>query len=354
MVKKIASELKGKIQTVLGPISPETLGVTLPHEHIIANGTCWYVEPEGASDRAMSLKPVSTDFLWWLRYHFFQNRDDLVLDDEATAIKETSRFKIAGGSAICEVSNHGLGRDPEALARISRATGLHIVMGSGYYLRESMPDSFIEMTEKDITEQIVHDITVGAEDTGIRAGLIGEIGCSWPLDDREKKSLRAAARAQQLTGANLNFHPGQGEDSAREALDLLEKAGADPRRVTISHIDRAVREVKNRLELARRGATLEYDLFGREGYYPIHKRVVDMPNDATRINEIRDLIEAGFINQIFISHDIWNKTQLTRYGGWGYDHILRDVVPVMRAKGMTGEQIRTIMVDNPRRALTFI
>ena len=348
------SKLSGKIQTVLGLIEPDELGITLAHEHLIADGSCWYIEPACAGEKAMSLKPVSIDILWWLRYHFFENRDDLVISDEQTAIAEASRFKIAGGNSIVEVSSIGLGRDPQALAHISRASGLNIIMGSGYYMAASLPPDFDERNEESITEEIVRDITVGVDNTGIRAGLIGEIGCSWPLDPRELKSLKAAARAQHITGANLNIHPGQGEESTMEILDILEDTGADIKRTTISHIDRAVRDPKNRLKLAKRGCNLEYDLFGREGYYPIVVRLIDLPNDAMRINEIMQLIDAGFINQIVISQDIWNKIQLCKYGGWGYDHILRNVVPVMLAKGMTEEQIHTIMVDNPRKIFAFV
>lgn len=348
------SKLSGRIQTVLGTIEPDELGITLAHEHLIADGSCWYIEPASASEKAMTLKPVSIDILWWLRYHFFQNRDDLVISDEQTAIAEVYRFKIAGGNSVVEVSNIGLGRDPQALSRISRATGLNIIMGSGYYTAASLPPDFDKRSEESITEEIVCDITVGVGNTGIRAGLIGEIGCSCPLDPRELKSVKAAARAQQITGANLNIHPGQGEESAMEILNIVEDTGADIKRTTISHIDRAVRNPESRLMLAKRGCNLEYDLFGREGYYPIARRLIDLPNDAMRINEIMHLIDAGFINQVLISQDTWNKIQLCKYGGWGYDHILRNVVPVMLAKGMTEKQIHTIMVDNPQRTFTFV
>jgi phosphotriesterase-related protein len=97
---------------------------------------------------------------------------------------------------------------------------------------------------------------------------------------------------------------------------------------------------------------LEYDLFGREGYYPAAQRKIDLPNDHQRINEITDLIEAGYIGQILISQDIWNKTQRRKYGGWGYAHIMDNVIPVMKNKGMTDTEIRTIMVENPAKLFT--
>lgn len=348
------SELTGKVQTVLGPIAPEDLGITLPHEHLISDGSCWFVEPSETTEKAMVHHPVTLDILWWLRYHLFQNMDDLLLLDEQEAIKEAIRFKLAGGNSIVELSNIGLGRDPAALARISRATGLNVIMGSGYYLAVSHGPEMDAKTEEEITDEIVRDIMVGAGNSGIRSGIIGEIGCSWPLADNERKSLRAAARAQQLTGAALNVHPGQGEEAAMEIVKILGDAGADLTRTVIDHIDRAVRDPQDRIKLAKTGCYLEYDLFGREGYYPIHHRIIDLPNDAQRINEITELINKGYLNQMLISQDIWNKTQRCAYGGWGYAHILRDTIPVMRVKGMTEEQIHTIMVENPRRLLTFV
>ena len=348
------SQLTGKIQTVLGLIDPEGLGVTLPHEHLVSDGSCWYVEPGEASVKAMVHQPVSLDNLWWVRYHLFQNMDDLLFLDEQEAIDEAMRFKLAGGDSIVEMSNIGLGRDPAALARISRATGLNIIMGSGYYLDVSYGPEMDARSQEEITDEIVRDITEGVGSTGIRAGLIGEIGCSWPMTDNERKSLLASARAQQLTGAHLNIHPGQGEDAAMEIVQLLDKAGADLSRTTIDHIDRAVREPANRIKLAQTGCYLEYDLFGREGYYPTQHRVIDLPNDAQRINEIMELIDRGFLSQILISQDIWNKIQRCAYGGWGYAHIMRNTLPVMRVKGMTEEQIHSIMVENPRRVFTFV
>lgn len=234
--------------------------------------------------------------LWWIRCHWFQNRDDLLLFDEEEAVEEARRFRIAGGPSIVEMSNNGLGRDPEALARISRATGLHILKGSGYYLASSMPPDFHDRSEEEIAEEIVRDITEGVGGTGIKAGFIGEIGTSWPMDTREEKSLRAAVRAQQMTGAHLNIHPGQAEEAAWEIIRKVEEWGGDLRRVTIDHIDRAVRDPENRLRLARKGVMLEYDLFGREGYYPRHIRLIDLPTDHQRVNEIMDLIKEGFLH----------------------------------------------------------
>jgi len=237
-------ELTGKVQTVLGPILPEELGVTLPHEHIVCDGTCWFVEPSDATAKAMAHHPVTLDILWWLRYHFFQNWDDLQLLDEQEGIDEMLRFKYAGGNSIVELSSIGLGRNPMALARIGMATGLNVIMGSGYYIAASHGPDMDAKTEEEIAEEIVRDITEGVGKTDIRAGIIGEIGASWPITKNELKSLRAAARAQRITGAPLNVHPGQHEGACMEIVRILEDAGAD---LTRTVLDRGVLESNTHL-----------------------------------------------------------------------------------------------------------
>jgi phosphotriesterase-related protein len=351
-VKK--ANLAGKVQTVLGLIEPENLGITLSHEHIISDGSCWFMEPNEASEKAMAHHPVTLDILWWLRYHFFGNLDNLLMQDEQEAIEELAHYRLAGGNSIVEMSNIGIGRDPAALMRISRATGLNIIMGSGYYVALSHGPQMDSKTEDEITEEIVQDVFEGVGTSNIRSGIIGEIGCSWPLTDNERKSLRSAARAQRLTGAPLSVHPSLTEEFPTEILQILHDAGADLSRTVFCHMERTLGNLADRVKLAKTGCYLEYDTFGREGYCPWPFRIRDLPDNAQRIDEIRELIDKGYINQILISHDIWTKTQRRSYGGWGYGHILRDIVPAMLIRGMTREQINTIIIENPKRLLTFL
>ena len=354
------SELVGKVQTVLGITDPEQLGITLTHEHFLVHVSVWFEEPATCSERALSHQPVSLSNLGWVRYHYWDNLDNIVLMDEEIAINEGLRFKRAGGSTVVDMTNIGMARDPLALARISRATGLNIIMGSGYYVEEAQPQG-VKLTEEALTDEIVHDITVGVGNTGIRAGIIGEIGNSWPTRDRDKTLLRAVARAQKQTGAPVNIHPGRSPDSPFEIIEVLDNAGADISRVVMSHMERTISEHNNRVRLAKTGCYVEYDMFSWEGWFP--RRMVlsesnpiktDLPNDAERINQIMVLINEGFLNQILISHDMCMKHNLWHYGGPGYSHILDNVVPLMRKKGMPEETIRTILVENPKRLLQFV
>ncbi len=350
------SELSGKVQTVLGLIDGKDLGVTLTHEHLLIDGKCVFSEPEGASERALAYERVDWHNLSWLRYHPYENLDNVRLLDEQEAIDEAMLYKRGGGRTIVDVTIIGIGRDPNTLARISRVTGLNVVMGSGYYTATSHGPEISAISESEITKEIVRDITMGVGGTGIRSGLIGEIGCSWPLHDNERKVLGAAAKAQQQTGACLSVHPGRNRKAPFEIIGILEQAGADLSRVIICHIDARVRDHEGRLQLLKKGSVLEYDLWGWEGHFPTYWTAddyMDLPNDTQRIYEIRQLIEEGYVNQIILSHDICCKTRRVRYGGWGYAHILNYVVPMMRQRGITQEQIDTMMVSNPRRLLIF-
>jgi phosphotriesterase-related protein len=345
---------RGEVQTVLGPIDADDVGLTLPHEHLLIDlSVRFQLLDESTTARVMSKKPVSLEILGWLRFHLFENRDNLVLEDEAMAIKEACLFQRAGGKTIVDVTTWGLGRDPHALTRISRATGLNIVMGSGYYTMDSgCAEDLRVKTEDEIFEDLVQDLTVGTD--GIRAGIIGEIGAdSWPLDEREIKSLRASARAQRATGAALTIHPGRLEESPLQILLILDKAGADISRVIIEHLDRTAYSFASMLEMARSGCYLEFDCFSMEGYYPRRYGVFDIPNDAMRVNYIIRLIDKGYLNQILISTDTCMKARLFSYGGPSYAHIPDNVIPWMRAKGMPEDAIHTITVENPKRILTF-
>jgi phosphotriesterase-related protein len=346
----------GKAQTVLGPVDGGELGVTLAHEHILMDGSALYSEPSASSDKGMALKQVDWDALSWLRYHPFENMDNLRLLDEETMTAEVLHFKAAGGRTIVDQGNNGLGRDASALARISRITGLNVIMGSGYYTANSLSPNVFSKSVDEIAEEIVRDITDGVGATGIKAGLIGEIGTSWPLQEFEKKSLLAAAKAQKETGAPINIHPGRHSLGPITAARILVDAGADMTRVAFSHIDGRVRTHEGRLELARLGCYLEYDLFGYEGHFPTFpgSDPIDLPNDTSRIYEMRDLMDAGYLNQVLISHDIVCKTKLVRYGGWGYGHISNYVVPMMLKRGISREVIDTIMIENPRRFFSFV
>jgi len=350
------TELTGKAQTVLGVIDADSLGVTLPHEHLLIDMTARFVEPTEASEKRLAHEPVSLENLSWILLHYLSHADDLKVADEKLAIKEALLYKWAGGDTIVELTNIGIARDPLGLARIARATGLNVVMGSGYHLGLTRPPEFATKTEEEITEEIVRDIMVGVGDTGVRAGIIGEIGCSIPLEDSERKVLRASAAAQRRTGAALNIHPSKRDDLVLEIIKILGDTGADLHRTVISHVDFGFSQITLR-RLADAGCYLEYDAFGhaivlRSSVWS-EGRLLGLPSEVDRINEIKCLIDEGYLSHILISQDVCVKHNYVTYGGSGYAHILRNVVPVMRLGGISDDQIHTMMVENPKRVLSF-
>lgn len=232
---------------------------------------------------------------------------------------------------------------------------MNIVAGAGFYLDCVHPHDMKDRTEAELEHQMVKEVLEGFGDTGIKAGLIGEIGCSWPLTENEKKVLRAAARAQRRCGCALMVHPGRNVAAPMQILNILKEAEADMSRVIICHIDRTVHDWNVIREIAATGCVLEYDLFGAEiSYYPFASDIPGMPNDTQRIQWVKRLVEENFINQVVISHDIYTKHRLSAYGGHGYGHILKNIVPRMKTFGMSQIQIDQILKRNPQRLLTFV
>jgi len=345
--------LSGQAQTVLGPIAAEAMGVTLPHEHLFIDFEVMFKEPSGGSERGLARQPVSLANLGWVRQHFSSNLDNLQLLDEKVARDEALLFKHAGGQTFVDPTNRGLARDPLALARVARATGLNIIMGSGYYVAAAHPPDMDTRTVDDIAREIVTDLTVGVGDSGVRAGFIGEIGTTWPWAENEKKVVRAAVAAQRDTGAALMIHPGRHERLPLDIVDFLGREGADLGRTVMCHIERTIADPAVLLELAATGVYLEYDLFGLEtSYYP-YNPAFDMPNDGERMRQILFLIERGHLAQVLMSHDIAYKHCLTKWGGFGYHHLLVNVIPRLRAKGADDKTIQTLLVDNPRSAFAY-
>ena len=345
--------MAGQVQTVLGSIAPEAMGVTLPHEHLLIDFKVMFVEPATASDKGRAWEPVGLANLGWVRRHFNSNLDNLRLTDETLAADEIRLFKHAGGSTVVDPTPRTLARDPLALARIARATGLNVVMGSGYYVHASHPPDMDGKSVDDLAREMIADVTTGVGDTGVRAGLLGEIGTTYPWTENERKVLRAAIAAQRETGAPLMIHPGRHPRMPMELAEFVQKEGGDVRRTIMCHIDRTIADVAAVRDLAQTGIWLEYDLFGMEGAYYPYNPSFDMPNDGGRMAHVLALMEAGHADRLLLSHDIAYKTSLVAYGGYGYHHLLVNVVPRLRAKGVDDAGIERLLVDNPRRAFAF-
>ena len=343
---------RGLVQTVLGPVHPSELGATSTHEHIYIDFSFMYRPAQDSPAPELADAPISLENLGWLRRNYYSNRFNLRLTDVDTTIGEMRKYREAGGGAVVDATTAQIGRMPEALARISRESGVHIIMGSGFYVDAVHPEGMDQRTEEELAREIIGDIVDGVGGSGVRAGIIGEVGCTWPLAPNERKSLSAAAIAQGETGAAILVHPGRHPDAPLEILQLLEDCGADISRVIMGHLDRTVFELDAVLSIAASGCCLEWDLFGNEGsYYPLAE--IDIPSDAQRLDFIKRAVEAGYSDRVVLGQDIATKHRLVKYGGHGYGHILENIVPKMRRKGFSEDAIRAITVDNPARILAL-
>ena len=342
-------ELVGKIQTVLGPIAPQQLGRTLMHEHVL----CDIRAPQSRADNDLGPE-ITLETVWQLNYGRGVKRAGrkYMLDLEDIATREVRMMKHDGGDAIVELTCGGLSPDPAGLKRIAAGTGVHLIMGCGHYVNDYQDPRNHGRTVEDFAGEMIGQILHGAWGTEVCAGMIGEIGCSAPWTATEKRVMQAALIAASETGASINVHPGRDPDQPQEVADFIQAAGHPTDRIVISHIDRTIFDELRLLKLADSGVTIEFDLFGQESsYYGLSD--IDMPNDATRLRLIRALIEHGHLDRVVISHDICYRTRLTSFGGHGYGHIFRNVVPMMMKRGYSEEEVDAILVRNPRRLLTF-
>ena len=345
--------MTGRAMTVLGPVDAADLGVTLAHDHVLMDGSFMYVDPPSADDLPLAHQEISLQNRGWVAYHWTSSHHNVQLDSEELAIAELQRFVAAGGRTIVDPTNKGLGRDPAPLVRIAQATETNIIVGSGYYLGGTHPDDMSDRSVDEIAADIISDLTVGIDGTEVKAGLIGEIGCTYPWLPNEKKSLRAAVLAQRATGAPLMVHPGRDPNSPVEIAEIVADEGGDLSRTTICHIDRTCIDRGWLAEMAATGCYLEYDLFGNESsWYPPNPDV-DMPSDAERMDVVLWHFENGLQNQILLSHDIATKHRLHAFGGLGYDHLITNVVPRLRQRGLSETDVATLIIDNPATLLAF-
>lgn len=339
---------RGSIQTVLGPVSPDRVGPTLMHEHVLCDLT-----PLGLAAEAGERIEVRLDNLFEIRHHWTRHYGHHILDDRDVAASELARFRAAGGSAVVELTCEGIAPDPAGLADISRRTSLHIVAGCGPYVEAYLSPDLRNRSADAIAAAMVRCVDAGIDDSGVRAGVLGEIGLSTPCSPAELRALTAAALAQAATGAAINIHPPRTLIGTLQAIDVLRAAGADLERVIVSHVDRTLFDVEDMVRLADAGVTLEFDFFGIEStYYPFAD--IDLPNDGQRVRYIVELVRRGYTHQIAVSHDICTLTRLARYGGHGYAHVLEHAVPLMHRRGLGDEHIEQILVLTPRRLLTLV
>ncbi|MCE5190992.1 MAG: phosphotriesterase-related protein [Actinomycetia bacterium] len=334
-----------RVRTVLGEIDAADLGPTLFHEHLIINGSAAWRTPQLSDHEGWEVarKPVEIGFLGRLRNDPYLSLDNTRLDDVDLAVEEASRFKDAAGATIVEVTPPGAGRNPTVLAQIAERTGLNIVMGCGFYLERTHPASFEQMSVDDVADTIAHDVLEGVD--GVCAGVIGEIGVGLRFTPAEERSLRGAARAAARTAVPLVVHLPGWLRYGHRVLDVVEEEGADPNATVLAHMNPSHTDREYQHSLADRGAWLEYDMLGMELGYPGEGQ---SPSDAENAAAVTRLIADGYGRRLLLSHDIFIKTLLKHYGGFGYAHVLTGFAQRLEALGVSREVLLGILTDNPR------
>jgi predicted metal-dependent phosphotriesterase family hydrolase len=307
-----------RVVTVRGPVDPAELGATLAHDHVLIDAFAMYGE-------------ASADYAW-------------IVDDPAVAIDELARFRDAGGGAICDPTNVGLGREPVVLRAISEASSVHIVMGAGWYRERVYPAEIATTSTSALADRLVHELVEGVGETGIRAGFIGEIGTGrGAITPAEERVFRAAARAHRATGAPIMTHTTHFGELALEQLDLLAEEGVAPSSVIVSHLgDR--HGIASIRPIAERGAWLGVDNLGFvAGYASLESRA----------DNVAALWEAGFGARVLLASDICRTDQLVAHGGAGYAGVLTRFVPLLHERGLGDDQMRSMLVENPARAFGY-
>lgn len=333
------------IRTVQGDVPAGEVGPVLAHEHVIVDLSFRW-DASGHGDVAG--EAVSLETLQHVRRAQWALRDNLQLQDAGLAARELARYVAAGGDLVVEVSSRGIGRDVRALRWIVERSGARIVAGTGEYVAGSHPPGLAERTVEALAAEMVREITEGVGDTGIRAGVIGEIGAGQhPMADAERLVLRAAARASQTTGAAIVAHPAPGTESAFEVARVLLDSGADPSKVCIAHLDDRYRgDLGLFRRLAESGVRFGFDTFGREAYYRPRDR--QHPSDAERILALVALADAGLLGRVMLSHDLCMKLDLGAFGGTGHDHIQVGIIPRLRSAGLSDAEIGALTSTTAR------
>ncbi len=358
------------ILTVKGPISPESLGVTITHEHLFSNWEEKLEEPDHTQPNySSSEEPITLENISSIQKNPLQHRGNLRLDSVEDAIDEVDRFQAEGGGSIVEVTPKNTGMKPKKVRKVSEETGVSIIKGTAYYYYDSHPPKVETKTTKELATEFESDIEDGIGNTRVRAGIIGEIGFSRDPEksgvsawyNNEEKVLRAGCIAAYKTGVPICIHPPQERDPtyppsirAEAIVDICENEGISPDQIIICHMDQSMwvdNDIDQLAALADRGVFIEFDLFGHSRY--MFEEHDAQPSDWDRIDRIKTLIEKGYADKILLSHDIFLKHWRVKYGGFGLVHLLNTIIPAMKDQGISDETIEQLFINNPKYALTI-
>jgi phosphotriesterase-related protein len=312
------------VMTVRGPVPATDLGFTLPHEHVLID--------------LVRIFPANM-----LAF-------DVQLIDEEVALDEVGRFVRAGAAtglapgrpALVDVTTDArMGRDPAALKRIAEALDLHLVMGCGRYREPWYEPDLGQVSTAELADRLTAEIEHGVGESGIRPGIIGELGADRDfVSPAEERVLRAGARAHLRTGLAITLHA-RASRVGMQQLDILQDEGVDLRRVIVGHSD-TVPNPDFHEELARRGAWVEFDTIRGRIALAVERRLA----------WILELRRRGLLGRLLLSHDVCAQSHLRAFGNTGYDYLPNEFLGRLREAGFADDELRQLFVENPRAALT--
>jgi phosphotriesterase-related protein len=319
------------IETVLGPIEADRLGPTSMHEHLLsdASGLGIPEDPDGPER-------------------------DVVLDDAESASEELGRAAVAwrvlplagAGPLVVDPTVWGFGGPDPRLAEVSRATGVAIVAGVGAYVPRTRPEWLTALDEDGLAELFRSALADHLPGCEFRAGIVGMLSPGFPLDDADTRLLRAGARVAAETGSAAIVRLDPRRWDGLDVLAVTTDAGLAPERVVFSNVDGYARDLDALRELAAAGATLKWCF----GYEAPPRPGLATATDAERADAIAALLAQGHQRQV-LACGVWTKAALHAHGGWGYDHLPVDVLPMLRDRGLTDADLASLLVAEPRRLL---
>ena len=338
--------MKGRVRTVAGDVDSRHLGLTLPHEHLVSSLTSKLAPPEGDPSWPLRDLPVDGELVPAVRLAPYSSRDNLTMSEEL-ALGELRVFAAEGGAAVVDQTAPDLGRDLPALRRLAAASGLHVIAACGVY-QPLLSHGLDRLEPEQLAGVWVRELNADPAAGATPCGVIGEIAVSGRLAAEERVALLAAALAHEATGAPLSLHAVLPE-TALAALDLLAAEGVAPARVAVSHADSLVDRGYQR-ELAARGVCVEFDYLG---WHHVAGPDANGDADRERVAAAAELIRGGAGAQVLLSQDVVTRIQCTRFGGGGYVHILRTLAPLFEEEGVSGEELRRVMMRNPASWLAW-
>jgi phosphotriesterase-related protein len=309
------------VATVRGPIDVGELGTTLMHEHVFI---------------------TSPDVRQNFPVEWHEDRE------VTNAVERLDELKAVGVDTLVDLTVVGLGRNIAMVRRVAARTDLNIVVATGLYTFDEIPMFFHVrdlLGDPDaLTRLFVRDVTEGILDTGVKAAILKCVTDQKGVTPGVERVLRAAAAAHRTTGAPISTHTHAPSRRGLEQQTIFESEGVDLRRIVIGHSGDTT-DLTYLEELMARGSYIGMDRFGFDLLLPFEEQV----------DTVAALCHRGHADQIVLSHDASCGTDFATRAEvsaalprWHYLHITRDVLPALRARGVTDDQIKQMLVDNPR------